>query len=107
MKTKQIVPQLPDPPLEVIDLPETLPIVSQTEIVHLSNAYNRFRLALADYEMKRAALTLKLLQNCRCEEGSYEIELNQEGGLILTDRSGVPFEREVMGKGGSLPAIYQ
>jgi hypothetical protein len=101
MKNTPIVPQLPDPPLRAVDLSETLPEISQDEIVVLANAFHHFRIALADYEMKRAAVTLKLLQLCTPEPGSYNLELNRSGGLILTDETSIPVERIILGEGDS------
>jgi hypothetical protein len=87
MKNIAIVPQLPSPPVVVVDLPPHLPRITQTELGEADGAEHRFRLARADYEQKRAALTLKLLQLCQPEPGCFEAELDEEGIVILTDWS--------------------
>jgi len=79
--------KLPEGPLEVRDLPAVAPEITQAEIVAFSNASHVFRLARADFEAKRAALALKLLQCCGCEEGSYFIFLDDEGNLVVEDHT--------------------
>jgi hypothetical protein len=108
MKNKVIVPQLPDSLLHQDDLPDERPTITQHEIVALANAYHIFKIARADYEMKRASVALKLYLLCKCEgeDSGYDVELNQNGGLILTDRTGIPFELLVMGEGDATPAEY-
>lgn len=78
---------LPDPPVSIEDIPNNLPIISQSEIIAYSNAEMAYRLAKADFEMKRAGLTLKLLQLCKQEPGSVEARLDEDGRLIKFDRS--------------------
>jgi hypothetical protein len=81
------IPQLPDPPLQVVDLPHALPIITQGELITLADAHRRFQLARADFDAKRATLTLKLLQLCNVESGSLEVKLCKDGTLMLTDWS--------------------
>ena len=78
---------LSDRPLKIQDPPRDLPEITQAEIVEFSNASHVFRLARADFEAKRAALALKLLQCCGCEEGSYFIFLDDEGNLVVEDHT--------------------
>lgn len=99
--------ELPDPPLSFRDLPtQPCAVITQTEIVALANAAHTFQIARADYEMKRAAIALKLLLCAEPEAGSYEVELNQKRGLILTDRTSIPLERIIIGEGDSRPALF-
>jgi hypothetical protein len=100
MKNKPIVPQLPEPPLVLRDI-EGRSMISQSEIVALATAEEVFQIARADYEMKRAAITLKLLRLCDPEPGSYKVELNRNGGLILTDETSIPVGRVILGEGDS------
>jgi hypothetical protein len=87
MKNKAIVPQLPNPPVITVDLPTHSPTIAQAELVEADGAAHRLRLARADYEQKRAALTLKLLQLCEPEPGCIEAKLDEEGIVTLTDWS--------------------
>ena len=105
MKNNVIVTQLPDPPLSQNDVP-TQPgaVITQAELVALLEADHTFQVARADYEKKRAAVTLKLLLCAQPEAGSYEVEFNQKGGLIFTDKTSIPSECTIMGKGDWRPA---
>jgi hypothetical protein len=106
MKTKPIVPQLPDPPLSHKDVPtQPCAVITQTEIVDLASAEFTFQVARADYEKKRAALTLKLLLCAQPEAGMYEVKLNQNRGLILTDKTSIPLQRTILGEGDSRAAF--
>jgi hypothetical protein len=89
MKNKPIVPQLREGPIILRDLPAKLPVIPQRELTEAANAALCFQLARADYEQKRAALTLKLLQLCKAEPGNIEVRLDEEGNIILTDWSSV------------------
>jgi hypothetical protein len=100
MKNRPIVQQLPDPPVVPQDVDVCL-VITQVEIVALVCAHDTFQLARADFEMKCAAVKLKLLQHCDPAEGSYTVKLNRNGGLILTDESGAPSERKIIGDGDS------
>lgn len=82
MKNKS---KLPDPPVLLQDVPGSPPAIAQAELVVAADAEHRFRIARADYERKRAALTLKLLQGCQAEPGSIEVKLDEEGNVVLTD----------------------
>jgi hypothetical protein len=94
MKAKIIVPtkgKLPDTlldrPLGVQDPPEPLPEITQAEIVEFATALHIFRLARGSFEAKRAALTMKLLRSCHCEEGDYFALLTEHGELVVEDRT--------------------
>ena len=87
MKNPNNLSQLPDPPLAVQDLPETLPPIKQSELVAYANAESTFRLARAHFEAKRGALMTKLLQLYKSEYGSYSARLDDDGRLIFVDRS--------------------
>jgi len=76
---------LPDPPLECVDLPKTLPPITQKELVKVADAHRRFEIAKAYYEAERATLKLKLLQLCQPESGSYGATLCEDGRILLTD----------------------
>lgn len=116
MKAKIIVPikrKLPDTlldgPLRIQDPPEPLPEITQAEIVAFATALYVFRLARADFEAKRAALTMKVLRSCYCEEGDYFVLLDREQDkLIIEDRTslevgtGQPIlDRESIPSGGA------
>jgi len=99
---------LPDRPLRIQDPPEPLPEITQAEIVLFTNASHVFRLARADFEAKRAALTLKLLRCCHCEEGSYFALLDEHDKLVVEDRSSLEMgtgrpiiDRDVVPSGGA------
>jgi len=85
MKTKPIVPQprLPDPPYVPEDLSAPLPRISQGEITAYVNARTCFLTTRADFEQKRAALTLKLLQLCTPEPGTYIARLENDGEKLV------------------------
>ncbi len=99
---------LPDPPLiqrDVRALPQA--VISASELREMMNAYDVFQIARADFEKKRANVTLKLLLCADYKSDQFEIELNQSGGLIVTDMSGIPMERIVIGPGDSGPAFIR
>ncbi len=75
--------KLPDPPLNIQDTPNVLPEITHAEMVEFANAFYVFRLARADFEAKRAALTMKLLRGCRCEESDYFASLDEHSSLII------------------------
>ncbi|MGD0697062.1 MAG: hypothetical protein ABSB82_19765 [Terriglobia bacterium] len=77
--------KLPDPPLMLEDIPQSLPPITQAELTSLVDAELRFRVARADYEAKRATVTLKLLLLCLPEPGDFGAELNRDGELVLTE----------------------
>jgi len=90
MKAKIILPlksTLPEGPLSIQDPPEPPPEITQAEIVAFATASHVFRLARADFEQKRAALTLKLLQGCHCAESDYFARLDEHGQLVVEDRT--------------------
>ena len=78
---------LPDPPLAIQDPPRILPEITQAEIVAVSNAFHVLRLARADFEAKRAALTMKLLRGCNCEESDYFASLDEHDKIVVEDRT--------------------
>jgi len=99
---------LPDRPLKIQDPPEPLPEITMTEIVTFVNASHVFRLARADFERKRATLTLKLLQGCHCEESDYFASLDERGQLVVEDRTSLEpvtrrpiLDRNVVPSGGA------
>jgi hypothetical protein len=75
--------ELPNPPLERADTPRNPPTISQREIVAFVTALQIFQLARADFEAKRAALVMKLLQICPCEEGQYFALLDEQGNITV------------------------
>jgi hypothetical protein len=77
----------PQPPLAIRDPVPYLSEISQTEIVEFATAVHVFRIARADFEAKRAALLLKLLQCQNCEEGDYFALLGEHDDLIIEDRT--------------------
>jgi len=79
----------PLPPVGVIDLAEDLPPITQSEMVAFATAFTAFRLARADFEAKRAALTLKLLQLSHCNQGSYFARLDGQGNLVIENRGSI------------------
>jgi hypothetical protein len=111
MKAKIILPlksTLPEGPLSIRDLPDIPPEITQTEIVAFATASHVFRVARADWEAKRAALCLKLLQFCVCEEGSYFATLDEHGQLVVEDRTSLEpvtrrpiLDRECVPSGGA------
>lgn len=78
---------LPDPPVSINDTPQNMPVISQHEIVSYSSAEYTYQIARADFEMKRSALILKLLQGCKQQSGGMEVRLDEEGRLITTDHN--------------------
>jgi hypothetical protein len=93
MKAKPTIRSTPEEgkvlerPLGVLDPPHPLPAITQSEIVAFATALHVFRLARADFEAKRAGLTVKLLHCCHCEEGDYFTLLNEHGELVIEDRT--------------------
>ena len=79
--------KLPDPPLELLDPPRVLPEITQVEIIAFSSAFHRFRIARADFEAKRADLTMKLIRYCHCEEGYYFATLDEHDKVVVEDHS--------------------
>ncbi len=75
--------QLPDPPFIPQDINFPVPKISQTEILGYTNARLCFLTARADYEQKRAALTLKLIQHCLPEPGTYIARLENDGEKLV------------------------
>ena len=99
---------LPDPPLVLKDVPtQPCAVLSQLELVDLLSAHFVYQIARADFEKKRAGVTLKLLQCARLESEEYEVEFNQSGGLIITDQTSLPMERIVIGDGNSRPRFIR
>ena len=111
MKAKIILPlkgKFPEGPLSIQDPPEPLPEITQAEIVAFATASHVFRLARADFEAKRAGLTLKLLQGCHCEESDYFASLDERGQLVVEDRTSLEpitrrpiLDRECVPSGGA------
>jgi hypothetical protein len=90
MKAARIVPtegKLPEYPLTIQDPPDVLPEITQTGISEFGNALYIFRMARADFEAKRAALTMKLLRCCRCKESDYFVSLDEHDNLVLEDHT--------------------
>jgi hypothetical protein len=79
--------KLPEYPLDIIDPPEVLPEITQREIVDFATAHTIFQMARADFEARRAALTIKLLRCCHCEQGHHFARLEDEDRLIIEDRT--------------------
>jgi ribosomal protein S6E (S10) len=73
----------------------------------MMNASYTYEVARADFEKKRAGVTLKLLLGAELDSEWYEVEFNQSGGLIVTDKHGTPMERKVIGEGDSRPAFIR
>jgi hypothetical protein len=101
MKAESTIPKegkLPERPLRIVDPPDNLPEITQAEIVALSTALHIFRIARADFEAKRAALVMKLLRSCACEEGGYFAMLEEQDRLVIEDRTslGVGTRRPVV-----------
>jgi hypothetical protein len=71
------------------------------------NANYTYQIARADFEKKRAAVTLKLLLGAELQSEWYKVEFNQSGGLIVTDTSSIPIERTVIGEGDSRAAFIK
>jgi hypothetical protein len=117
MKAKSKVPErrlphqgmpLPDPPLSIEDIPtQPCAVLTHSEFVALMNANYTYQIARADFEKKRAAVTLKLLLGAELQSEWYKVEFNQSGGLIVTDTSSIPIERTVIGEGDSRAAFIK
>ena len=105
----KLINTLPDPPLTFQDLPQVLPEITQAEIVEFANASLRFYVARADLEAKRAALSLKLLQGCKCVEGDYFVSLDEHVNLVVEDHTSLEMgtrrpitDRNVVPSGGAV-----
>ena len=117
MKNKPRVPErrlpdqsmpLPNPPLIPEDVPtQPCAAVTEPEFVAMMNAHHIYNIARADFEKKRAAVTLKLLLCAKLESYSYEVQFNQQGGLIVTDYGSSPAQRTVIGEGDSRTAFIR
>jgi hypothetical protein len=117
MKAKSKVPErrlphqgmpLPDPPLSIEDVPtQPCVVLTHSEFVAMMNANYTYQIARADFEKKRADVILKLLLGAKLESEFYEVEFNQSGGLIVTDKSSLPMERTVIGEGDSRAAFIR
>ena len=111
MKTKSTIPakgKRLEGPVRFEDLPAIAPEITQAEILMFANASHAFRLARADFEAKRAALTLKLLRCCPCEEGYYFAMLDEHDKLVIEDRTSMEMgtgrpilDRECVPSGGA------
>ena len=96
---------MPDPPLIIRDLPAVQEEITQSEIVAFSTALSIFRVARADFEAKRATLTLKLLQFSLCEEGDYFASLDERGNLVIDDNTSLdPITRRMVTDRDSIPS---
>ena len=96
------LPKLPDPPLIPQDCPNNPNlIIPRSEILAMVCAWDTYKIARADYEKKRASVTLQLLLGADPDpdDGGYQVELNQKGGIILTDHTGIPITRQILGEG--------
>jgi hypothetical protein len=111
MKAKTTIPAkgtLPEPPLKLQGPSVILEEIAQTEIVEVSTAFHIFRVARADFEAKRGALILKLLQYYPCTEGDYFAMLDEHGDLVIEDRTSLEvgtgrpiLDREFVPSGGA------
>jgi hypothetical protein len=111
MKGKIIIPvkgKLPEFPLQLQDIPANAPKITQSEIVAFATAYHIFRIARADFEANRAALSMKLLQCATCEEGHYFALLDEHDNLVIEDRTSLEMgtgrpilDRECIPSGGA------
>ena len=82
--------KLPEWPVQMVDLPDRLPKISAKELSECLNALFRYNLARADYERKRAEITLKLLSGCEIEfqgPGGLSAKLDEEGRVVIRDSS--------------------
>ncbi|MGH9764400.1 MAG: hypothetical protein ACREDR_18345 [Blastocatellia bacterium] len=97
MKAKSSIPkraknpplrQLPDPLLIPQDIHD-LPTITQAELLAYVSAERCYRVARADFEMKRAALTLKLLHDCEIESmtSNFDARLDKDGRVVFSDSS--------------------
>jgi len=100
MKAKTILStegKLSEYPLSIQDPPDVLPEITQAEIVEFSTAFYIFRIARADFEARRAALTMKLLRGCHCEESDYFASLDEHCNLVVEDRTSLePITRRLI-----------
>jgi hypothetical protein len=78
-----IVNRLPDPPYIAQDGPAMVPTISQAELLSYDNARLCFLTTRADFEQKRAALTLKLIQGCLPEPGDFIARLENDGEKLV------------------------
>lgn len=93
-------------PLGINDPPRVLPEIRQAEIVAFSTALHVLRLAQADFEAKRGALTLKLLRVCSCEEGSYFASLDECSQIVIEDHTSLePVTRRPLVDRESVPSF--
>jgi len=86
MKVASIVAKkgkLPEAPLEMQDLPNRLPKISQGELLAYVNAKQCYQIAQADYEKKRANITLRLLQLCESAPGDISVSLQEDGDRLV------------------------
>ena len=80
------IKKLPEPPVRMVDIDcQALPEISHGEMLATLNAYDVYQLAKADFEAKRAALRLKLLQHCHPEDCDFFAELAEDGTVIIID----------------------
>ena len=89
MKNKS---KLPDPPLFMQDI-ERVGVVTQQELKDLEDAKLMFHVARADYEKKRAAATLKLLQLAEVQKGDWDAEIDPEGNIVIFENCSVCLHR--------------
>jgi hypothetical protein len=111
MKAKRAIlakDTLPEPLLKLQDPAVILAEITQAEIVAFSTASHIFRLARADFEAKRAALTMKLLRCCHCEEGDYFALLDERDKLVVEGRTSLEvgtgrpiLDRDIVPSGGA------
>ena len=96
---------MPDPPLSHLDIPTgPCAVLRYHEVLAMMNAFHTYQVARADFEKKRASVTLKLLLLAKLESNDdYEVEFNQHGGLIVTEKTSIPMSRYVIGEGDSKP----
>ena len=84
---------LPEPGLEVGDVPRKLRTITQEELEGYENAEENYRIAKADLERKHGNLALRLLLFCNVEDGEIEARLDEDGRIVLKhshDASTVP-----------------
>ena len=73
---------LPDAPLILQEF-GCPPRIRQSELLAYANARLCFLIARADYEQKRSALMLKLVQGCTPEPGEHIARLENEGEKLV------------------------
>ena len=100
--------ELPEHPLSIEDPPEVLPEITKDEIVAFANTFHILRIARADFEARRAALTMKLLRGCPCEESDYFASLDEHGNIVVEDTTSLEpitnrkiIDRQVIPSGGA------